>query len=57
MTMVAVAVGYRLDVQDQYSDIASREAHDTRCLQEVANCEWSVGKARQKSIPLQRSCR
>ena len=57
MTIVAVAIGYRLDVQDRYGDIASREAHDICYTQEVVNCEWLVGKERQKSIPLQRSCR
>ena len=52
--MAAVAVWNRLDVQDQYSDITSREAHNIGDTQEIVEYEWSVGEARQKSIPLQR---
>ena len=57
MSIVAVAIGYRSDVQDRYGDIESHEAHDVCYTQEVVNCEWLVGKARQKFIPLQSSCR
>ena len=55
--MVAVAIGYGLDVQDQYSDIKCVEAHDILHTQEVVNCEGSVGKAKQKSIQHRRDSR
>ena len=55
--MVAVANGYRLNFEDQYSDIKFRRAHDVRYTQEVVNRECSVRKARQKAIPFQSSCR
>lgn len=55
--MVAVAIGYRLDVQDKYSDFECDEAHDVRYMREVVKCEWSMKKAKQKSIPHRRDCR